>query len=97
MTMKFDGSRSMQEHTIEKTNIAVRLKTLGMVVEDSFLVQFILNSLLSKYGAFQINYNTIKDKCDVNEFIENLFKRRTGLKIWEVTLSTLLFKELVKH
>lgn len=26
-TMKFDGSRSIQEHTIEMTNIAARLKT----------------------------------------------------------------------
>ena len=62
MTMKFDGSRSMQEHTIEMTNIVARLKTLGMAVDDSFLVQFILNSLLSEYGGFQINYNIIKDK-----------------------------------
>ena len=38
MTMKFDGLRSMQKHTIEITNIATRLNTLGMVVDDSFLV-----------------------------------------------------------
>ncbi|GAB2290772.1 hypothetical protein Dimus_038117 [Dionaea muscipula] len=31
MTMKFDGSRSMQEHTIEMTNIAARLQTLGVM------------------------------------------------------------------
>ena len=62
MTMKFDRSRSMQEYTIEMTNIVVRLKTLGMAVDDSFLVQFILNSLPFEYEAFQINCNTIKDK-----------------------------------
>ena len=49
------------------TNIAVRLKTLDMIVDDSFMVQFILNSLPSEYEAFQINYNTMKDKWDVNE------------------------------
>nr|XP_009772222.1 PREDICTED: uncharacterized protein LOC104222670 [Nicotiana sylvestris] len=51
-TMKFDGSRSMQNHIIEMTNIATRLQTLEMKVDDSFLVQFILNSLPPKYGPF---------------------------------------------
>ncbi|XP_070017023.1 uncharacterized protein [Nicotiana sylvestris] len=67
MTIKFDGSRSMQNHIIEMTNIAARLQTLGMKVDDSFLVQFILNSLPPEYGPFQINYNTIKDKWNVSE------------------------------
>ena len=38
MTMKYDGSRSMQQHVLDMTNIAARLKTLGMTVDDSFLV-----------------------------------------------------------
>ena len=29
-TMKFDGSHTMYEHVIEMTNIAARLKTLGI-------------------------------------------------------------------
>ena len=29
-TMKFDGSRTMYENVIEMTNIAARLKTLGI-------------------------------------------------------------------
>jgi len=37
-TMKFDGSRTMHEHVIEMTNIAARLKSLRMVVDESFLV-----------------------------------------------------------
>ncbi|KAL5183852.1 hypothetical protein HKD37_17G047660 [Glycine soja] len=61
-TMKFDGLRIMHEHVIEMTNIAIRLKTLGMTVNENFLVQFILNSLPSEYGPFQISYNTMKDK-----------------------------------
>jgi len=61
-SMKFDGSRTMHEHVIEMTNIAAKLKSLGMVVDENFLVQFILNSLLSEYGPFQMNYNTMKDK-----------------------------------
>ena len=36
-TMKFDGSRNMHEHVIEMTNLLVRLKSLGMEVDESFL------------------------------------------------------------
>ncbi|KAG8369878.1 hypothetical protein BUALT_Bualt14G0059300 [Buddleja alternifolia] len=71
-TMKYDGSRSMQQYVLEMTNTAARLKSLGMTLDDSFLMQFILNSLPPEYGPFQINYNTIKDKWDVNELSSKL-------------------------
>lgn len=71
-TKKFDGMRGMREHVLEMTNIAAKLKTLGMNVDESFLVQFILNSLPPQYGPFQINYNTIKDKWDVDELATKL-------------------------
>ena len=61
-TMMFDGSSTMHEYVIKMTNVAVRLKSLGMEVEQNFLVQFIINSLQSEYGIFQMNYNTMKDK-----------------------------------
>ncbi|GAV75815.1 UBN2_2 domain-containing protein, partial [Cephalotus follicularis] len=66
-TIKYDGSRTMHEHVIEMANIVARLRSMGMKVDESFLVQFIINSLPSKYGPFQINYNTIKDKWNVIE------------------------------
>ena len=43
--IKFDGSHSIHEHVIEMTNIATRLKTLGMTMNKNFIVQFILISL----------------------------------------------------
>ena len=51
-TMKFDRSRSMQEHTIEMTNIVARLMALGMIMDNSFMVQFILNPLPFECGTF---------------------------------------------
>ncbi|XP_074562538.1 uncharacterized protein LOC141819065, partial [Curcuma longa] len=39
-------TRSMQEHTIEMTNIVARLKSLGMAVDD-----FILGSVYSEFIA----------------------------------------------
>jgi len=44
-TMKFDGSHAMYEHVIETINIVAKLKYLEMVMDENFLVQFILNSL----------------------------------------------------
>ncbi|XP_015169408.1 uncharacterized protein [Solanum tuberosum] len=79
-TMKFDGSRSMKNHIIEMTNIATRLQTLGMKVDDTFFVQFILNSLPFEFGPFQINYNTIKDTCDVIELPSMLTQEESKLK-----------------
>ena len=70
--MKFDSSSSMKNHIIEMTNITARLSTLGMEVDDTFLVQFILNSLPLEYGRFQMNHNTIKDKWDVSELFSML-------------------------
>ncbi|XP_022864320.1 uncharacterized protein LOC111384288 [Olea europaea var. sylvestris] len=79
-TMKFDGSRTMHEHVTEMSNIAARLKTLGMTVDEKFLVQFIINSLPPEYGPFHMNYNTLNDKWNVNELHSMLVQEETMLK-----------------
>ena len=79
-TMKFDGSCTMHEHVIKMTNIAARLKSLGMDVEQDFLVQFIINLLPSKYGPLQMNYNTMKDKWNVHELHGMLVQEEVRLK-----------------
>ena len=75
-TMKIDCKRGIQEYAIEMTNLAAQLKTLGMNVDEFFLVQFILNSLPPQYGPFQINYNNMKDKWNVNQLAICLIKKR---------------------
>lgn len=81
-TMKYDGSRGMHEHVLEMTNLAAQLKNLGMSVDEFFLVQFVLNSLsLSpQYEPFQINYNTMKDKWNLNELASMLVQEEARLK-----------------
>ncbi|CAD5184495.1 unnamed protein product, partial [Musa acuminata subsp. malaccensis] len=54
-----------------------KLKTLGMDVDEYFLVQFILNSLPSQFGPFKIHYNTNKDKWDLNELTSMLISMGT--------------------
>ncbi|XP_057968109.1 uncharacterized protein LOC131157739 [Malania oleifera] len=61
-TMKFDGSQGMNERVLDMTNLTTILKSLGMNVDESFIIQFILNSWPPQYGSFQIHYNTIKKK-----------------------------------
>ena len=51
-----------------------------MAMDDPFLVQFILNLLPSKYETFQFNYNTIKNKWDVNELIGKLIQEENRLR-----------------
>ncbi|TXG61319.1 hypothetical protein EZV62_012682 [Acer yangbiense] len=66
------------------TNLAAKLKTLGMTVGESFLIQFILNSLPAQYGPFQIHYNTIKDKWNVNELTNMVVQEEARLKQQEM-------------
>ncbi|CAD5168108.1 unnamed protein product [Musa acuminata subsp. malaccensis] len=47
-----------------------------MNVDESFLMQFILNSLPSQFGPFKIHYNTNKDKWDLNE-LTSMFPSNT--------------------
>jgi len=79
-TMKFDGTREMHEHIIEMTNLATKLKALGMNVDELFLVQLILNSLPPQYESFQIHYNTTKDNWNVNELISMLVQEKARLE-----------------
>ena len=51
-----------------------------MKVDDTFLVEFILNSLPLEYEPFQINYNTIKDKWDISELSGMLTQEESRLK-----------------
>lgn len=61
MTKKFDWSQPIHDHLTSMANLAAMLKIMGMDV--IFLVKFIINS----FGQFQVNYNTIKEKWNLQE------------------------------
>ena len=48
-------------------DIAAQLKKLRIYMSESFLVNFILNTLPHQYGPFKISYNTHKDKWSNKE------------------------------
>ena len=79
-TKRFNWSCAMHDHVTSLTNIAAKLKTLGMDVGDTFVVQFIMNSLPPEFGQFQVNYNTIKDKWNLQEIKAMLIQEEGRLK-----------------
>ena len=48
---------------------------------DSFLVHFILNTLLQQYRPFKISYNTHKDKWSINELLTMCVQEEGRLKM----------------
>jgi len=54
-------------------NLAAKFNSMGMQVSESFLVQIILNSLPTRFGQFQVNYNTLKEKWVFQEIKVMLF------------------------
>jgi hypothetical protein len=49
--MKFDGTREIHVHILEMTNKAIKLRALGINVDELFLAQLILDSLPPQYGV----------------------------------------------
>lgn len=79
-TKKFDWSQPIHDHVTHMSNLAARLKTMGMDVNETFLVQFIINSLPVEFGQFQVNYNTIKDKWNFQELKAMLIQEEGRLR-----------------
>ncbi|GAB2295826.1 hypothetical protein Dimus_038381 [Dionaea muscipula] len=79
-TKKFDWSQPIHDHVTHMSNLAAKLKTMGMKVNETFLVQFIINSLPIQFGQFQVNYNTIKDKWNFQELKAMLIQEEGRLR-----------------
>lgn len=68
-SMKLTGIKGVREHIMKMRDIAAQLKSLQMVINDDFLVHYVLNSLSPHYTPFKISYNTQKDKWSINELL----------------------------
>lgn len=76
---KFDWTQPIHDHVTEMANLATKLNSMGMVMNESFLVQFIMNSLPIEFGH-QVNYNTIKEKWKFQEIKAMLIQEEERLK-----------------
>ena len=79
-TMKYDGQKGIQQHILNMTEKAAKLKALGMGMDESFLVQFVLNSLPSQFAPFKIHYNTNRDQWNLNELISKSIQKEVRLR-----------------
>ena len=61
-------------------NLAAKLNAIRMKVCESFLVQFILNSLPAEFGQFQVNYYILKEKWNFQEIKAMLIQEEGRLK-----------------
>ena len=62
------------------TEKAAKLKALGMGMDESFLVQFVLNSLPSQFAPFKIHYNTKRDQWNLNELTNKCIQEEVRLR-----------------
>lgn len=77
---KFDWSCSMNDHVTSMVNLAAKLTSMEVKLEDSLIVQFVMNSLPSQFGQFHVNYNSIKDKWNLQEIKAMLIQEEGRLK-----------------
>ena len=67
-TKKYDISQSMHDHLTHMVNVANKLKAMNMELNETFLVQFILQSLQGdEFERFRQGYNTLKEKWNLQE------------------------------
>ena len=59
----------MRDHIMRMRDVVAQLHTLEVTMSDTFLVHYILNTLLQQYNPFKISYNTHKDKWSINELL----------------------------
>ena len=79
-TMKYDGKKCIQQHILNMIEKAAKLKALGMSMDESFLVQFILTSLPSQFAPFKIHYNTKSDQWNLNELTSKRIQEEVRLR-----------------
>lgn len=75
--MKFNGHGNIREYIMQGIDTAGKLKDLNVIIEDSFLVHLLLNSLLDPYSHLMSLYNTQKEKWSLNELISICVQEET--------------------
>ncbi|KAL3839340.1 hypothetical protein ACJIZ3_023931 [Penstemon smallii] len=87
----------MQNHVLEMTNLIKKLSSLGIVMDEFFLVSYIMALLPSEYGAFQISYNTSREKWSLEELSRMLIQEETRLKQQGTHSVNMVTQRNVKH
>ncbi|KAH1217186.1 hypothetical protein GmHk_13G037893 [Glycine max] len=90
LIMKFSSLRLTSVKGVREYIMKIRdISKLEVDMSESFLMHFILNTLLHEYGPFKIFYNTHKDKWSINELMTMCVQEEERL-VMEMGESTLL-------
>ena len=69
LSLRLTSVKGVCEHILNMKDIVAQLKKLKVDMSESFLVHYILNTLLKKYEPCKISYNKHKDKWTINELM----------------------------
>ena len=70
--------RGVRDHIMCMMDISAQLKSLEVSMSKSFLVHYILCTLLPQYSPFKISCNTHEDKWSINELLTMCVRTRGG-------------------
>ena len=82
--MRYDGVSGIRPYILKMKDIANRLSSLKITIDESFLVHQALNSLPTKFGQLKSIYNAQSETWSVNQLIfvcvqeEERIKREHG-------------------
>ncbi|XP_020243313.1 uncharacterized protein LOC109821543 [Asparagus officinalis] len=58
INLKYDGSGDVRQHILNVSQLIIRLRELGLQLEDDLMVHFAAVSLPSKFDTFKVNYSS---------------------------------------
>jgi hypothetical protein len=76
---KYTGG-GVRDHILRMSNVAARLKPLDLAIKDGFLIYLIFNLLPKEFETFEVNSNSINDKCTLEKFIAMCVQEEESIK-----------------
>ena len=78
--MKYDGVSGIRPYILKMQDIANRLSSLKITIDESFLVHQALNSLPTKFGQLKSIYNAQSETWNVNQLISMCIQEKERIK-----------------
>ena len=66
---RYDGKGNIREHIMFMRDVTGKLRELDIIIPESFLVHFLMQTLPPSYEAFKIAYNSHKDIWSISELM----------------------------
>ena len=78
--MRYDGVSGIRPYILKMQDIANRLSSLKITIDESFLVHQALNSLPTKFGQLKSIYNAQSETWNVNQLISVCVQEEERIK-----------------